>query len=61
MAGTGNLEVMRLCRHLRSRLGPSYSHVLYGSQMSISMALGLLFMGGGRSAIYLLLVVYSNN
>ena len=48
MAGSGDLEVMRICRYLRSRVGPSYSHVTYGSQMAINMALSLLFMGGGR-------------
>lgn len=48
MAGTGDLEVLRLCRHLRSRVGVGYGYVLYGSHMAISMALGLLFMGGGR-------------
>lgn len=48
MAGTGNLEVLRLCRHLRSRVGVTYAYVLYGSHMAISMSLGLLFMGGGR-------------
>ncbi|KAG8231158.1 hypothetical protein J437_LFUL011827 [Ladona fulva] len=78
MAGTGNLEVMRLCRHLRSRVGPSSSAnsgaagasgataagaaagaaagsagnsnsvVTYGSHLAIHMALGLLFLGGGR-------------
>ena len=48
MAGTGNLEVLRMCRHLRARIGPLCSHVLYGSHMAISMAIGLLFLGGGR-------------
>ncbi|KAL3875250.1 hypothetical protein ACJMK2_038174 [Sinanodonta woodiana] len=49
MAGTGNLEVLRICRMLRSRVGPPYSlHVVYGSHMAISMAIGLLFLGGGR-------------
>ncbi|ELT93542.1 hypothetical protein CAPTEDRAFT_175155 [Capitella teleta] len=51
MAGTGNLQVMRLCRHLRSRVGQSHSHVLYGSHMAISMALALLFLGGGRYSL----------
>ena len=48
MAGTGNLQVLRLCRYLRSRVGPSYSYILYGSHMAVSMAIGLLFLGGGR-------------
>jgi len=46
MAGTGNVEVMRLCRFLRSRI--NQCHVLYGSFMAIHMALGLLFLGGCR-------------
>ena len=46
MAGTGNLEVMRICRLLRSRLNQVY--VLYGSHMAIHMALGLLFLSGCR-------------
>lgn len=48
MAGTGNLEVLRLCRYLRSRVGPMYGYVLYGSHMAVSMSIGLLFLGGGR-------------
>merc|ERR1712043_154244 len=48
MSGTGNLEVLRLCRYLRSRVGVQYNYVLYGSHMAISMSLGLLFLGGGR-------------
>ena len=48
MAGSGDLETMKICRYLRSRVGPNYTHVTYGSQMAINMALALLFMGGGR-------------
>ena len=49
MAGTGNLEVLRMCRMFRSRVGPPYSlYVMYGSHMAVSMALGLLFLGGGK-------------
>lgn len=48
MAGSGDLEVLRLCRYLRSRVGTNFSHVMYGSQMAISMSLSLLFIGGGR-------------
>ena len=48
MAGTGNLKVLRLCRFLRSRVGPSYSYIIYGSHMAVGMAIGLLFLGGGR-------------
>lgn len=49
MAGTGNLEVMRFVRYLRTRVGLSSSSVVtYGSHLMIHMALGLLFLGGGR-------------
>ncbi|KAK3580765.1 hypothetical protein CHS0354_023054 [Potamilus streckersoni] len=49
MAGTGNLDVLRICRMFRSRVGPPYNlYVMYGSHMAISMAIGLLFLGGGR-------------
>ncbi|XP_056632382.1 anaphase-promoting complex subunit 1 isoform X1 [Diorhabda sublineata] len=49
MAGTGNIEIMRLVRHLRRRVGVSSSPVVtYGSHLAIHMALGLLFLGGGR-------------
>ena len=48
MAGTGDLEVVRLCRHLRSRVGQlTNSVVTYGSHLATHMALGLLFLGGG--------------
>ncbi|GFS60501.1 anaphase-promoting complex subunit 1 [Trichonephila inaurata madagascariensis] len=48
MAGTGDLDVIRICRHLRSRISQAASYVLYGSHMVTHMALGLLFLGGGR-------------
>ena len=48
MAGTGNVEAMRLLRRLRSRLdGGGGSAITYGSHMAVSLALGFLFMGGG--------------
>lgn len=48
MAGTGDLEVMRLCRHLGSRLSQlTNSVVTYGSHLAVHMALGLLYLGGG--------------
>lgn len=49
MAGTGNVEVMRLCRYLRSRV--AQVHVLYGSYMASHVALGLLFLGGCRMTL----------
>lgn len=48
MVGTGNLEIMRIVRHLRHHVGPASSAVVtYGSHM----ALGLLFLGGGRYSL----------
>ncbi|XP_035209328.1 anaphase-promoting complex subunit 1-like isoform X2 [Stegodyphus dumicola] len=51
MAGTGDLGVIRICRHLRSRVSQASSYVLYGSHMVTHMALGLLFLGGGRYSL----------
>lgn len=48
MAGSGNLDVMRICRFLRARVGPTNSVVTYGSHLATHMSLGLLLMGGGR-------------
>ncbi|KAF4523327.1 hypothetical protein B566_EDAN011807 [Ephemera danica] len=48
MAGTGDLHCVRLIRMLRSRVGPAYPVVTYGSHLATHMALGLLFLGGGR-------------
>lgn len=47
-AGSGDVDVLRICRMLRTRLGPSNSHVTYGSHMAIHMALGFQFLGAGR-------------
>lgn len=46
MAGSGDLAVMKLCRFLHSRIGQPT--VTYGSHLAAHMALGLLFLGGGR-------------
>uniref|UniRef100_A0A182MRE7 Uncharacterized protein n=1 Tax=Anopheles culicifacies TaxID=139723 RepID=A0A182MRE7_9DIPT len=46
LAGTGDLRVLRAVRMLRSRIG--VLQVTYGSHMAIHMALGFLFLGGGR-------------
>lgn len=49
MAGTGDLSVLRIVRHLRRRVNPASSAtVTYGSHLAMHMALGLLFLGGGR-------------
>lgn len=41
-AGTGNLQILRMIRHYRSRIGTQHSQVTYGSHMAIHMALGNL-------------------
>ncbi|XP_030854571.1 anaphase-promoting complex subunit 1 [Strongylocentrotus purpuratus] len=45
MAGTGDVELLRVARGLRSRV---HNDISYGNHMACSMAIGLLFMGGGR-------------
>ena len=47
MAGSGDLDVMRTCRMLRSRVHNNNT-VTYGSHMAVHLALGLLFLGGGQ-------------
>ena len=47
MVGTGTIEVMRICRYLRSRTNQT-NLVLYGSHLATHMSLGLLFLGGCR-------------
>uniref|UniRef100_A0A7N6BMK7 Anaphase-promoting complex subunit 1 n=1 Tax=Anabas testudineus TaxID=64144 RepID=A0A7N6BMK7_ANATE len=45
MAGTGDLKVLQLCRFFHKRTGGEMN---YGFHMAHHMALGLLFLGGGR-------------
>uniref|UniRef100_A0A8B9J9C8 Anaphase-promoting complex subunit 1 n=1 Tax=Astyanax mexicanus TaxID=7994 RepID=A0A8B9J9C8_ASTMX len=45
MAGSGNLKVLQLCRFLHKR---TFGEMNYGFHMAHHMALGLLFLGGGR-------------
>jgi len=47
MAGSGDLSVLRVVRYLRSRVHTS-TIVTYGSHMAVHMAVGLLFLGGGK-------------
>merc|ERR1719244_1713779 len=47
MAGSGDLSTLRFCRMLRSRVHSS-TVVTYGSHMAIHLAIGLLFLGGGK-------------
>lgn len=44
-AGTGNINILRMVRMTRSRIGVQHSQVTYGSHMAIHMALGFLFLG----------------
>ncbi|KAM9809546.1 anaphase-promoting complex subunit 1 [Syngnathus typhle] len=48
MAGTGNLKVLQLCRFLHYRTGGEMN---YGFHMAHHMALGMLFLGGGRFSL----------
>uniref|UniRef100_A0A3Q2YK66 Anaphase promoting complex subunit 1 n=1 Tax=Hippocampus comes TaxID=109280 RepID=A0A3Q2YK66_HIPCM len=48
MSGTGNLKVLQLCRFLHYRTG---SEMNYGFHMAHHMALGMLFLGGGRFSL----------
>uniref|UniRef100_A0A1B0CZC3 Anaphase-promoting complex subunit 1 middle domain-containing protein n=1 Tax=Phlebotomus papatasi TaxID=29031 RepID=A0A1B0CZC3_PHLPP len=47
-AGSGNLDILRIIRLLRTRIGATNAHVTYGSHMALHMALGFLFLGAGR-------------
>lgn len=49
-AGTGNVETLTLLRsvNLRQRVDPELT---YGNHMALSMAIGLLFVGGGRATV----------
>ncbi|KAJ0233773.1 Anaphase-promoting complex subunit 1 [Hirschfeldia incana] len=46
MAGSGDLQIFRLLRFLRSR-NSADGHANYGTQMAVSLATGFLFLGGG--------------
>ena len=45
MAGTGDLDALRIMRAQRRRLDAG---VTYGNHMAMHMAIGMLFLGGGR-------------
>lgn len=45
MAGSGNLQVLRIARSLRKRTN---SDISYGAHVAVHMAIGFLFLGGGR-------------
>ncbi|XP_010067541.2 anaphase-promoting complex subunit 1 isoform X5 [Eucalyptus grandis] len=46
MAGSGHLQTLRLLKFLRGR-NSADGHSNYGTQMTISLAIGFLFLGGG--------------
>nr|XP_020664001.1 anaphase-promoting complex subunit 1 [Pogona vitticeps] len=48
MAGSGNLKVLQLCRFMHKKTGGEMN---YGFHMAHHMALGLLFLGGGRYSL----------
>ncbi|KAL7987272.1 hypothetical protein Chor_006191 [Crotalus horridus] len=48
MAGSGNLKILQLCRFLHKKTGGEMN---YGFHMAHHMALGLLFLGGGRYSL----------
>ena len=45
MSGSGDLQTFKLLRQIRMDLDP---HVTYGHHMAYSMAIGFLFLGGGK-------------
>lgn len=45
MAGSGNLDVLRIARELHKRHS---SEITYGNHMAVHMAIGFLFLGAGR-------------
>ena len=54
MAGSGDLQLLNLLRALQTRVGPDRVHVTYGSHVAVSLALGLLLLGGGRFVFFLI-------
>merc|ERR1712185_488878 len=48
MAGTGDVDCLRVLRELRWRID---ADVTYGNHMALHSAIGLLFLGGGRASL----------
>ncbi|QDZ19822.1 subunit 1 of anaphase-promoting complex [Chloropicon primus] len=48
MAGTGDLETFKLLRGLHMRDNAKSGRMTYATSMSISLAIGFLFLGGGQ-------------
>lgn len=54
LAGTGDIPTLRLCRYLQRKIAGipvTSSNNSYGLEMCISMAIGILFLGGGRYSL----------
>jgi len=53
MAGSGNVDIIRIVRQLRFKnvSSPTTQNGGYGIQMALSMSLGLLFLGSGRCSL----------
>ncbi len=52
MSGTGDVTCLRVLRGLRTSGGrPLDKHVTYGHHQALAMAIGFLFLGGGRYAL----------
>ncbi|KAJ0401522.1 hypothetical protein P43SY_009382 [Pythium insidiosum] len=49
-AGTGNVETLTLLRSINLRQRAE-AELTYGNHMALSMAIGLLFLGGGRATV----------
>lgn len=57
MAGSGNLQVLRLCRFLRNRIKKPNTfrdNTSYSTHVAASTAIGLLFLGRGRYSLYII-------
>lgn len=53
-AGTGNVKALRLCRYMQAKIAATQitsTSNTYGMEMCISMATGMLFLGGGRYSL----------
>ena len=48
MAGSGDLETFKLLRSLHMRDNTKSGRITYATSMSVSMAIGFLFLGGGQ-------------
>jgi hypothetical protein len=51
MAGSGNLDVLRIARELHKRHS---AEITYGNHMAVHMAIGFLFLSAGRLVDFLM-------